>query len=452
MLQMFLRSDVADKIGRLYKSGFKPTAEHQAEFAKALAARPKYSARVDGAREARSLEPDNYAVVGNVAQISIAGVLTEVPDFWAWIMGEEQTSYRDIRDSLALAAADPLVQSVVFDVRSPGGYCDGMFETLSSIEAFSKPMSVQSAQACSAAYALAAMAGRITPLGPASEFGSIGVVQTYRFYADEEIVHVTSTAAPNKRPDPRTAEGKAVIVEELDACHELFADAIARGRTNATGKAFTVERVNTDFGRGATMLAAAAFEAGLIDKKPKATKRGSQASDEEPEAQPAPPANVANAPTAEPSPQPPAVIAAAPQQSPPRVPGHETRKSKMNEAELRAQHPELFAAVLNQGVAQERDRVGAHLTLGAASGDMPTAITAINSGEAMTATLQAKYMAAGMNLASRNARQSDSDAAGTVVGGASPPPAAAAPTGDIGDAVADELDRQLGRAPKTKVA
>lgn len=126
----------------------------------------------------------------------------------------------------------------------------------------------------------------------------------------------------------------------------------------------------------------------------------------------------------------------------------------MNEAELRAQHPELYASVLASGVAQERDRVGAHLTMGEASGDMPTAIAAINAGTGMTATLQAKYMAAGMSRADRSARQSDSDAAGGVVGGAAPPPAAAAPAaaGDIGDSVADELDRQLGRTPNKKVS
>jgi len=455
---MFLRPDVAEKIGRLYKSGLSLSIKQREDFNAALAARPRYSATVEGARAASSSDPENYAVVGTVAQIRVAGVLSETPDFWAWLMGEDQTCYQDIRDSFALAGADPNVQSVILDVHSPGGYCDGMFDTLSAIEAFGKPIAVQASLACSAAYALAAMAGPITPLGPASEFGSIGVVQTYSFWADQEIINVTSTPAPNKRPDPRTPDGKAVIVAELDACHELFADAIARGRTNATGMQFTVERVNSDFGRGATMLAAAAFEAGLIDKKPKKPKRGTKASgDDEVEVDPTPASRVAAANNGAPAPQqPPSVSAAAePPPSPPREPGHESRKTKMNEKELLAQHPELHAAVLAQGVTQERDRVCAHLTMGEASGDMPTAIAAINAGTAMTATLQAKYMAAGMNRASRGARQDDSDAAGAVVAGASPAAAAAATpeasSEDKGDKVADEIDRQLGRTSK-KVA
>ena len=277
MLKTLLRADVAERIGRLYQTGVAPTAKQREEFAAARAARPKLAASLPDARAAASSDPENYAVVGSVAQICIAGVLSEEPDFWAWLMGCDGTTYVDIREAFAAAAADPMVKSVILDVSSPGGYTDGLFETLAAIEAFGKPIQVQASEACSAAYALAAMAGPITPKGPASSFGSIGVACSFAFDSDLEIVDVTSTAAPNKRPDPRTPEGKAVIVEQLDAIHELFADAIARGRSEATGTKYTVAKVNSGFGRGATMLADDAFAAGLIDKKPKAAKRGGSA-------------------------------------------------------------------------------------------------------------------------------------------------------------------------------
>lgn len=45
--------------------------------------------------------------------------------------------------------------------------------------------------------------------------------------------------------------------------------------------------------------------------------------------------------------------------------------------------------------------------MGEASGDMKTAIGAVQDGSAMTATLQAKYMAAGMNRSDVQARQDD---------------------------------------------
>lgn len=443
MFRMLLRADLSEKLARVHRSIGSPTAQQRAEFVAVRAARPKYAARVEGARSVASSDPENYAVVGNVAQICVDGVLSEEPDFWAWLMGCDGSTYQDIRDAFALAAADPLVNSVVLDVCSPGGYTDGLFETLAAIEAFGKPITVQASLACSAAYALAAMAGPITALGPAAEFGSIGVLQVYRFNTDEEIVNVTSTAAPNKRPDARTAEGKAVIVAELDAVHELFADAIARGRTNATGKKYSVDQVNADFGRGATMLADAARSAGLIDKMPKPVKRGTSAEADTIETETPHAPIVAAAPLAEPH-SPPAPAAGATQpQSPPRVTGHETRKKKMNEAELRAQHPELFAAVLLQGVTQERDRVEAHLIMGEASGDMPTAIAAISSGEAMTPKLSAKYQAAGMKRTAQAARQTETDAAGTIVAGAARAPGDGGK--DLTDTVAAAMLAERGK-------
>ena len=77
---------------------------------------------------------------------------------------------------------------------------------------------------------------------------------------------------------------------------------------------------------------------------------------------------------------------------------------------LKAQHPDVYAAAAQEGRTEERDRVGAHLTMGEASGDMKTAIDAVQDGSAMTATLQAKYMAAGMNRSDVQARQDDDDA------------------------------------------
>lgn len=126
-------------------------------------------------------------------------------------------------------------------------------------------------------------------------------------------------------------------------------------------------------------------------------------------------------------------------------------KKTMNIEEIKAQHPELYAAILNEGKAagrkegetSERDRVTAHLTLGEQSGDMKTALAAIASGEGMTQTITAKYMAAGMNRSAVNTRQAESDAAGAATAGAAP--AAAAATKDLGDEVADRMARARGK-------
>jgi ClpP class serine protease len=445
MIRMLLRSDIAERLGRLHKS-VTPTAEQRAEFSASRAARPKLAATLPGARAAAARDPENYAVVGSVAQITVDGVLSEEPDFWAWLYGMDGTTYEDIRDAFALAASDPTVTSVIMVVSSPGGYVDGLFETLGTIEAFGKPISVQSSQACSAAYALSAMAGKITALGPASCFGSIGVACSFDFYTAIETVDVTSTEAPNKRPDPRTPEGKAVIVAELDAIHELFADAIARGRSRATGKTYTVEQVNSDFGRGGTMLSEAAKAAGLIDKMPRTPKSGASASAEDLPAPPAPPAPSSAAP-AQVEPQPPPAPAAGESkpQSTPRTAGQENRKvSKMTKKELLAQFPELHAEVLAEGVTSERDRVEAHLAMGEASGDMKLAVASIIAGDQMTQKLTAKYMAAGMGRRETAARQEESDEAGEALKGAKAPTAT---TLDNGDKVAAAMG--LGAPKKT---
>jgi hypothetical protein len=242
-----LKSEVFAELRAAMAAGMHPTAEQQSQF---LAARGRPQS---GGGEA----PDNYVVAGDTAQIGVLGVLSPRPSFLLWLMGFEQTTYSDITRSLALAASDTKIKRVVMVVDSPGGTVDGLFDALAAIEVFSKPMTVTAACACSAAYAIAAAAGPITATNPAAEFGSIGVAAAVAL--DDGVVDITSTEAPHKRPDASTTEGQAVIREHLDAIHELFADAIARGRGSS------IADVNANYGRGATLLAGAAKQRGMVD-------------------------------------------------------------------------------------------------------------------------------------------------------------------------------------------
>lgn len=196
---------------------------------------------------------------GSTAEIDVSGVLTETPNFWAALFGGN-TAYRDIRAALAQADADPAISEIVLNIASPGGSVSGLFETIAAIEATSKPVRSRASLAASAAYALAAVTSRIDAVGPASSFGSIGVAASIQL--DPSTVDIASTHAPNKRPDVTTEEGKAVVRAELDAIHELFAGAIARGR------GVSVDVVNASFGRGSVLLSAAAKKANMIDSYP----------------------------------------------------------------------------------------------------------------------------------------------------------------------------------------
>ena len=116
------------------------------------------------------------AVADGTATIEIHGVLTKKPNFMAFLFGGGNATYADIQSSIAKVEADPTVTAVRFDIDSPGGEIDGLFETIAAIEAMEKPRSVVSSMAASAAYAIAASVGNIRAKSPASMFGSIGVV------------------------------------------------------------------------------------------------------------------------------------------------------------------------------------------------------------------------------------------------------------------------------------
>jgi len=445
-----LEQEVAEQLRALRAAGIDCSEAQRADFAERCVAE---TARHGGT-------PRNLNVAGDVAEITVEGILTETPDFFAWLFGGGNTTYASIRQAVALADADPGVKKVVFKINSPGGEVNGLFDTLGAIEASKKPSSVTASFAASAAYAIAATGGKITATNAAVQFGSIGVAVS--FFHMEEVIDITSTEAPNKRPDPSTPEGKAVIIEHLDALHAIFADAIARGRGT------TVSNVNKTFGRGGILLSAEARRRGMIDRVAKTgiaavvvpppssseidedmSARGGQQANAH--ATPEPVASVGDVVavsvpdlalvTDPPTPTDDApATGVAPTATAASAAPNEKRKP-MNLEELKAQHPELCAVIREEAVATERDRVGAHLTCGEGSGDMTTAIAAIKDGSEMTQTLMAKYSMAGRNRTDIETQQTDSAAAGEAVDGA------ATTTGegpDLGDNIVAILDGKNG--------
>lgn len=365
---------------RLERSGMMPSAAQQEAFAERVAARSS---------------PPNLTTAGNVAEIAVEGVLTKRPNFWASLFGGGNTAYTDIQMALSIAKNDPAIKSVVFRIDSPGGHVDGLFDTLGAIQSFTKPMSVRASNAQSAAFAIAAVAGKIEALGASSTFGSIGTAIDFVMWSDVQIVSITNSDSPDKRPDPKTEEGKRVIVEYLDAVNDLFVDAIA------TGRGVKKKSVSQDYGRGATLLAGEAKKRGMIDsirKQPELRVVGADA------AQP-------------------------------------TEVATMDLKTLKAQHPELCDQLIAEGTTAERDRVTAHITMGEQSGAMDAALKAIKSGEGMTLTLQAAYMSAAMNRRDVQNRQAESDAAGAALGGA----AGGTVTEDVGDKAAALMAKRRGK-------
>lgn len=319
--------------------------------------RRAFEARVD------SDETPAISVSGGVAEIQIEGVLTNKPDWFAELFGGGNTTYQSIVRGVAQAEQDSRVKEIVLRIgSSPGGHIDGLFRVVDALKNATKPIkAVVADQAASAAYAIVAQADRIVAGNRATRFGSIGVaVQAYK---SPVVYDVASANAPKKRPDPSTEEGRAIMREELDALHALFAGSVAEGRN------VSIETVNADFGQGAIVLAEEAIKRGMIDEMsaPRSTK---------------------------------------------------LEACKMDLNEFKTTHPELYNSVLSEGVAQERDRVMAHVVLGKQSGDMETALSAIEGGDEMTATLTAKYLAHGMKRSDIGARDADETEASAADGAA----------------------------------
>lgn len=361
-----LDASIRKAIENAISAGVAPTVEQQAKFE---------AERYDAER-AESGSP-LLTIAGNTAEIAIKGVITKAPSLIAMIFGGGNTTYPGIVQALAQADRDDRVEQIVLDMDSGGGQFDGLFDAIAAIQATEKPITTRvSNLSASAAYALASQTNQIVAKNRAARIGSIGVAA--EFQVSDSSITITSTNAPKKRPDVTTEEGVAMVREELDALHDLFVDAIASGRNTS------VDTINAEFGQGATLLADDALSRGMIDAIA------------EPRLRSVPSANTSTANNG----------------------GNKPEAKTMDLQTLKSSHPDVYAAVVQEGVTQERDRVSAHLTMGEASGDMQTAITAVRDGSQMTATLQATYMAAGMGRRDMANRSDDDAAAAAAANGA----------------------------------
>jgi len=361
-----LENNILQQMQQAEIAGVMPTAEQQAQYqAQHISAMSHGESRI-------------LTVVGSNAEIAIKGVLTKTPSFLAMLFGGGNTTYPELISALAEAERDPSITNITLSIDSPGGSVDGMFAAIDAIKNTTKPtIASVNGMAASAAFALASQADSIVAENRSARIGSVGVVAIFQVSDNE--VSITSTNAPKKRPDVTTKAGQAMVREELDALHELFVDAIAAGR------GVTDKKINADFGQGATLLADEALKRGMIDSIAGST---------------------------------PNLKVVKTVKTKAAVGGNQPEAEIMNLSELKAQHPDVFKAAAEEGKMKERDRVTAHLTMGDASGDMKTAIEAIKDGSEMTSTLQASYMAAGMNRKDTANRQVD-DTASTAGDGAS---------------------------------
>ena len=288
------------------------------------------------------------------------------------LFGGGNTTYPDITAGIASAVNDESVEEIIFAIDSPGGVVDGLFDMIKTIAAIDKPTTALIVnKATSAAFAIAAQTDRIVATNEAALVGSIGIA--VEMVVREDRVAIASRKAPRKRPDPATAEGVAIVQDELDPIHTLFVEAISRGRAKALDTEVTTETVNEKYGEGAILTAREALTVSMIDEVSERTPGTIAAPDSGIEADDV---TIGQLNT------------------------NEEQGGIMDLKELKAQHPDVYAAVLaegkEQGVIQERDRVTAHLTYGSGMNAMDIAVEAIKEGKEVTAAIQAEYNVAGL--------------------------------------------------------
>ncbi|MBE3064970.1 MAG: S49 family peptidase, partial [Spirochaetes bacterium] len=228
------------------------------------------SARINLAPKAGEDPSKLYTIdPAGIAHIPMIGELTPSAktDACGAYTAEALTEYPFLEAAIRAADADPKVTGIALDANTPGGNADGVDMVAQTFAGVSKPTFAYVADSMqSAGYYIGSQADKVIALSPMSKVGSIGVAveltdDTRKLAAEGIDRHIyTSTDAPNKRPDPSTEEGAAMIVAYADGLQGVFTDRVAQGRNT------TAENVRANYGKGGAVFAAEALQRGMIDE------------------------------------------------------------------------------------------------------------------------------------------------------------------------------------------
>lgn len=201
----------------------------------AVALRPQ---ALDGEAMARVRPDVGYDIVAGVAVIPVTGTLVQKLGTLRPYSG--MTGYDGIRVNLLAALADPEVEAIALDIDSPGGEVAGCFDLVDTIFAArgGKPIwAILDETACSAAYAIASAADRVTV--PRTGYtGSVGVICMHVDFSKalaEEGITVTLIQYGARKADgqpviPLSDAARQRFQADIDATGELFVATVARNR------------------------------------------------------------------------------------------------------------------------------------------------------------------------------------------------------------------------------
>ena len=219
------------------------------------------------ALEARLGRPlDNTRAVtmrDGIAVIPVTGPIMRYANLFTRISGA--TSTQELATDLQAALDNPQVKGILLNMDSPGGEANGINELGDMIFAArgKKPIKAYAGGSlASGAYWLASAADEVV-IDDTALVGSIGVVlevATRKSGEGEKRYTITSSNAPNKRPDLDTEEGRAEIAKPINALGEVFVAKVARNL------GVDPEQVPAMGDHGGLRVGAAAVEAGLAHR------------------------------------------------------------------------------------------------------------------------------------------------------------------------------------------
>ncbi|MEO1223803.1 MAG: S49 family peptidase [Pseudomonadota bacterium] len=205
---------------------------------------------------------------GNVAIVPVHGMLTQRASLFSQVSG--MTSLEQVAAQYDDALNDAKVDTVVLHMNTPGGSTDGIPELAARIRAgrdHKRIVAVADTLSASGGYWLGSQAHEfsVTMSGSA---GSIGVYSLHRDLSkrlEQDGVDVTMFSAGDFKTEgnpfgPLSDDAKEAIQERVNDMYDLFVDDVAAGRGVAS------DSVRGGFGRGRTLNARRALEAGMVDR------------------------------------------------------------------------------------------------------------------------------------------------------------------------------------------
>lgn len=214
-------------------------------------------------------DDEDYTIDRGVAVVPIRGVLQKHASMVHDISGPSGTSYETVRGAIRAARRDRDASAILLHIDSPGGVVDGVEDLAMEINDLrgKKPVyALADGMMASAALWLGVQAERVYATRGTS-VGSVGVLASFTDTRrhDEgrgiDVRYLSSSANKGSMlTDQKLTSGQVdSILSQINAEHELFLEALARGRRAAPEAA-------ARWGDGNVYLATKALELGLIDE------------------------------------------------------------------------------------------------------------------------------------------------------------------------------------------